>query len=484
MFASRLLQQSGRALSLSSTRSLASAAAATSPALPEYLLRVPPTRVSVLSNGMRVATEQSVGETATVGVFINAGSSFETAEESGIAHFLEHMSFKGTSTRTQHSIEQEVEHMGASLNAFTSREQTVYYANVFKDKLGQGVDLLSDILQNSKYDPKHIEAERNTILLELEDTEANAQEMVMDHLHAASFQNSSLGNTILGPVENIKRISRDDLIKYVKSHYTADRMVLAAAGAVDHDALCDMAEKAFAKLPASGNSPAPTAAYFTPGMVEHVDESMEDLIHFAIAYEGVGHTDPDYYAMALIQNMIGSWNRLDATNFSNASFLTEVFAEGQWGGSKPRVHSYQAFTTSYHETGLFGTYVVAPTHPHHGIDYDLEYVTKAICQEPFKIAQRSVLAAQLDRAKAQLKAAILAHLDGTTPVCMNLGQSILTLGRTISPAELFMRIDAVSTKDIQRACDRFSEPSVVALGSTDAFSDYNQIARWSVTNLK
>jgi mitochondrial-processing peptidase subunit beta len=197
----------------------------------------------------------------------------------------------------------------------------------------------------------------------------------------------------------------------------------------------------------------------------------------------VGHTDPDYYAMALIQNMIGSWNRLDSTNFSNSSFLTEVFAEGQWGGSKPRVNSYQAFTTSYHETGLFGTYVVAPTHVHHGLDYDLEYITKAIAQEPFKIAQRSALPTQLERAKAQLKAAILTHLDGTTPVCMNLGQSILTIGRTISPAELFMRIDAVSVTDIQRSCARFGDAAVVALGSTDAFSDYNQITRWSINGL-
>jgi mitochondrial-processing peptidase subunit beta len=94
---------------------------------------------------------------------------------------------------------------------------------VFKDKVDQGVDILSDILQNSQYDPKHIEAERNTILLELEDTEANPQEMVMDHLHAAAFQKSPLGNTILGPVENIKRIGRDDLVNYVQSHYTADR---------------------------------------------------------------------------------------------------------------------------------------------------------------------------------------------------------------------------------------------------------------------
>merc|ERR1711907_534353 len=211
--------------------------------------RAASTEVSTLSNGLRVASEDSGGETATVGVWIDAGSSFETDADNGSAHFLEHLSFKGTNKRSQHQLEKEIENIGGHLNAYTSREQTVYYAKVFKNDVPQAIDILSDILQNSKLDAGAIERERGVIMREMEEVMQNKEEVIFDELHATAYQGTSLGRTILGPTENIMSITRNDLEKYIQTHYTAPRMCVAGAGAVTHDQLCDLSSKAFDALP-------------------------------------------------------------------------------------------------------------------------------------------------------------------------------------------------------------------------------------------
>merc|ERR1712142_1151732 len=214
----------------------------------QTLLNVPPTRVSVLDNGMRVATEDTGSPTATVGLWIDTGSRFETSANNGVAHFLEHMAFKGTSKRSQTDLELEVENLGAHLNAYTSREQTVFYAKCLSEDLERAVEILSDILTNSTFGEQEIERERGVILREMQEVEMNLQEVVFDHLHAVAYQGTPLGRTILGPTGNIKSISRDDLTNYIKDHYKGPRMVLAGAGGVDHGKLCSLAEKYFAKI--------------------------------------------------------------------------------------------------------------------------------------------------------------------------------------------------------------------------------------------
>lgn len=204
--------------------------------------------MSTLPNKFRVASEYRPGETATVGVWIDAGSVFETPENNGTAHFLEHLAFKGTKNRTKEQIEVEIENMGGQLNAYTSREQTVYHAHVFKKDVPKAVEIIADILQNSNLKEEDVERERSVILREMEEVESQTEEVIFDHLHSVAFQETPLGFTILGPERNIKGIKRDDLLNYIKTHYTAPRMVLSAAGAVDHDQLVQLAEKHFSGL--------------------------------------------------------------------------------------------------------------------------------------------------------------------------------------------------------------------------------------------
>ena len=161
---------------------------------------------------MRVATESTpFAETATIGVWIDAGSRYETASNNGTAHFLEHMAFKGTKTRTTAGLEEEIENMGGHLNAYTSREQTTYYAKVFKADVPKAVEILSDILQNSTMDAAHVERERGVILREMEEVEKEVEEVLFDHRHATAFQRTGLGRTILGSADNVRSITRDDL---------------------------------------------------------------------------------------------------------------------------------------------------------------------------------------------------------------------------------------------------------------------------------
>ncbi|KAJ2739449.1 Mitochondrial-processing peptidase subunit beta, partial [Coemansia sp. BCRC 34490] len=179
------------------------------------------TQISTLPNGFTIATESNPAvKTATVGVWVNSGSRSETAKDNGSAHFLEHMAFKGTTSRTQHGIELQIENMGAHLNAYTSREQTVYYAKAFEKDVPQSVEILSDILQNSVLNESAIERERDVILREQQEVEKVVEEVVFDHLHATAFQNSSLGYTILGPRENIMTINKADLKQYISRNYT------------------------------------------------------------------------------------------------------------------------------------------------------------------------------------------------------------------------------------------------------------------------
>ena len=208
-----------------------------------------------MDSGLRVASETVQGsETATVGVWIDAGSRYETADNNGVAHFLEHLAFKGTTKRTQQQLEVEIENMGGHLNAYTSREQTVYFAKVFKSDVGKAVEILSDVLLNSEFSEDAIERERKVILQEMTEVNKQQEELVLDHLHATAFQGTGLGRTILGPEENIMKLKRSDLVDYIQQHYTAPRMVIGGGGAVNHEELCGYASQYFGNLPTAAKN--------------------------------------------------------------------------------------------------------------------------------------------------------------------------------------------------------------------------------------
>jgi len=438
---------------------------------PDYVLRAPTTDITTLDSGMRVASENVVGsETATVGVWIDAGSRYETAKNNGAAHFLEHMAFKGTEKRTQQQLEIEIENMGGHLNAYTSREQTVYFAKVFKQDVGKAVEILSDILLKSKLDEGAIERERDVILREMAEVNKQQEELVLDHLHATAFQGTGLGRTILGPEENIRSLSKADLTDYISTHYTAPRMVISGAGAIDHGELCNLAGEHFGGLPTAPKGSAEIAmdpAVFT-GSDIRVKFDSDNTAHIALAFEGASWTSEYAFPLMLLQTMLGSYDRASGFGKNVASKMCQEVADHELA------HSISTFNTCYKDTGLFGIYAVAPDNK---LDDLMWYVMGNLVR---MVHNPSV--EELERAKVNLKATMLMGLDGNSNVAEDIGRQLLTYGRRMTPAEIFSRIDAITVGDIKATAGKVindQDHALAAVGGIHELPDYNWIRRHS-----
>jgi len=429
----------------------------------QALLNVPQTEVTVLENGMRVASEDSGAPTATVGLWIDTGSRYENASNNGVAHFLEHMAFKGTSKRSQTDLELEVENIGAHLNAYTSREQTVFYAKCLSGDLDQAVEILSDILTNSTFGEQEIERERGVILREMQEVEMNLQEVVFDHLHAVAYQGTPLGRTILGPAKNIKSINRNDLTHYIKTHYKGPRMVLAGAGGVDHAKLCKLAESHFASIGTDYDNEIPidVNCRYTGSDVRVRDDNMP-LAHVAIAVEGCGWTNPDNIPLMVANTLIGNWDRSMGGGANNSSPLAKYCHEMGFA------HSFQSFNTCYKDTGLWGIYFVTDAMNQENMMFNISHEWMRLCN--------NISDFEVDRAKNLLKTNMLLQLDGTTPICEDIGRQMLCYGRRMPQHELEARIDAVDAQLVKDTCFKYIYdrcPAVAAVGPIENLPDYN-----------
>ncbi|VVC91162.1 unnamed protein product [Leptidea sinapis] len=430
----------------------------------EALVNVPPTRLTVLDNGIRVATEDSGAPTATVGLWIDAGSRYETSKNNGVAHFLEHMAFKGTSKRSQTDLELLVENMGAHLNAYTSREQTVFYAKCLANDVPAAIEILADIIQNSSLAEPEIERERGVILREMQDVESNLQEVVFDHLHATAFQGTPLGQTILGPTKNIKKISKADLQQYIKTHYQPSRIVLSGAGGVEHNKLVDLASKHLGGLKNTAlDVPEITPCRYTGSEIRVRDDSMP-LAHIAIAVEGAGWTDADNIPLMVANTLIGAWDRSQGGGANNASYLARA------ASCENLCHSFQSFNTCYKDTGLWGIYFVAEPMQIDDMVYNIHKEWMKLCN--------TVTEGEVERAKNLLKTNMLLQLDGTTPVCEDIGRQILCYNRRIPLHELDARIESVSVQNVRDVCYKYlfdKCPAVAAVGPTEALPEYTRL---------
>ncbi|GAA0162268.1 metalloprotease [Lithospermum erythrorhizon] len=434
------------------------------------ILSTPLTRVTTLPNGLRVATESSLAsKTATVGVWIDAGSRFETEETSGTAHFLEHMIFKGTERRGARELEEEIENMGGHLNAYTSREQTTYFAKVLDRDVPKALDILSDILQNSTFDEKRIARERDVILREMEEVEGQTEEVIFDHLHATAFQYTPLGRTILGSAENVKSITKNDIKNYIATHYTAPRTVIAASGAVKHEDFVEQVKKLFTKLSSDATTTtelvAKAPACFTGSEVRMIDDDIP-LAQFAIAFEGASWTDPDSIALMVMQSMLGSWNKSAGGGKHMGSELVQRVSINEVA------ESMMAFNTNYKDTGLFGVYAVAQPEYLDDLAYIIMNSLSKMC---YRVSDEDVT-----RACNQLKSSLLLHIDGTGPIAEDIGRQLLTYGRRIPYAELFARIDAVDASTVKRVANRFifdKDIALAAVGPIQKLPDYNWFRR-------
>uniref|UniRef100_A0A8D1YFB4 Cytochrome b-c1 complex subunit 1, mitochondrial n=1 Tax=Sus scrofa TaxID=9823 RepID=A0A8D1YFB4_PIG len=411
----------------------------------QALQSVPETQVSQLDNGLRVASEQSSQPTCTVGMWIDAGSRYENEKNNGAGYFVEHLAFKGTKNRPGSALEKEVESMGAHLNAYSTREHTAYYIKALSKDLPKAVELLADIVQNCSLEDSQIEKERDVILQELQENDSSMRDVVFDYLHATAFQGTPLAQSVEGPSENVRKLSRADLTEYVSQHYKAPRMVLAAAGGVEHRQLLDLAQKHFSSL--SGTYvedavPAFTPCRFTGSEIRHRDDALP-LVANAI----IGHYDSTY----------GGGTHMSST-------LASVAA------TRKLCQSFQTFNICYAETGLLGAHFVCDNMSIDDMMFFLQGQWMRLCT--------SATESEVVRGKNILRNALVSHLDGTTPVCEDIGRSLLTYGRRIPLAEWESRIAEVDASVVREVCSKYFYdqcPAVAGLGPIEQLPDYNRI---------
>ncbi|GMM36409.1 mitochondrial processing peptidase [Saccharomycopsis crataegensis] len=443
---------------------------------------LPKTQISKLSNGLTVVSENiPFTSTATVGVWIDSGSRAETTKNNGTAHFLEHLSFKGTKNRTQTGLELEIENIGSHLNAYTSRETTVYYAKTLQKNIPNSIEILSDILTHSVLDPRAIERERDVIIRESEEVDKMYDEVVFDHLHSVAFKDQPLGMTILGPRENILSIQRNDLVDYINENYKGDRMALIGTGAVDHAKLCEFAENSFGHLSKTksrenmfGETPHYDLPVFKSSEMKVEDASVPQT-HIAISVEGVSWSSPEYFTSLVVQAMIGTWDRSMGNGLNNPSKLVNTVAYAGVNNT-PIANSFMSFSTSYSDTGLWGIYLTTDSSNN-------EKLIQGILDEWKRLKKGEFAVEELEKAKNQLKASLLLSLDGTTAVAEDIGRQIVSTGKRLTPEEVFDAVNRVNKDDIVNWCNYrlgAGKISLAALGAVSDIPSYQQISQQMV----
>jgi len=329
------------------------------------------------------------------------------------------------------------------------------------------MDILSDIVTNSQYAESSIERERDVILREMQEVESQMEEAIFDRLHETAYRGCQLGKTILGPPENVKSITRSQIVDYVSTFYVAPRMVIAGAGAIDHQQLVDLSSKFFGAVPTTGKRPIvlEPAAFTGSDLRDRID-SMEDA-HIALGFPVAGWNDPDTYPLMMIQCMLGNWDaKLQGGQYSLSRMVSTIAGESL-------AKSVQVFNTQYSDTGLFGIYAVARPHGQEELMYN---ITRALTNVTYNCDP-----IQLAAAKNQAKMLLLAP-DGSGPVCEDIGRQVLLYGRRLHPTEVVARIDAVDEASVKNAATRYfydRDHALAAIGPIYELPDYDWIRRKS-----
>jgi predicted Zn-dependent peptidase len=409
--------------------------------------------LSRLRNGLQIATDRiETVDTVSLGVWVDIGTRHEPAEINGVAHFLEHMAFKGTKRRSALAIAEEIEAVGGHLNAYTSRESTAYYAKVLKEDVPLAVDILADILQHSAFEPEELERERTVILQEIGQANDTPDDIIFDHFQECAFPDQAIGRPVLGRPEIIRRLGREEVTAYLRDHYGARGMVLAAAGNLDHDRIVELGERLLADMPAE--RPATTEPARYAGGERREERDLEQL-HLVLGFPGLTLDDPDFYAGSVLSTAFGG---------GMSSRLFQEIRE-----KRGLVYTIHCFGHSYRDGGLFGIYAGTG-------EQEAAELVPALCEEVRKL-EDGFSPVELARAKTQLKAGLLMSLESTSTRCEQLAQHLLIHGTPFDPAEIVRRIEAVDDAAIRRVAERWrtAPPTLTALGPLSRLEDFDRV---------
>ena len=367
-------------------------------------------------------------KTATIGIWIKVGGRHETQAQNGIAHFLEHMAFKGTKDRTSFQIVETIENVGGYINAYTSREITNYYCRVLSEDVPLAMDVIADIVLNSTIEENEVDIERGVILQEIGQTNDTPDDIIFDWLQETAYPDQPYGRSILGPSANIKSFSRKDLINFTKSHYNPNRMILCAAGDINHEKLVALSERYF-----SGNA-AKEESKIVPGVFRggerRVNKELEQA-HFALSFQASAITDDDIFASQIFAVAMGG------------GMSSKLFQEIR----EKRGLCYSIFSSidAGSDTGSFTIYAGTSGEK-------LGELSNVIIDE-LRRSMTSVSQNDLEKSRAQIKAGMLMGLESTSNRCERLARTISVWGRTIPLSETIEKINRVSIADLRKVAE-------------------------------
>jgi predicted Zn-dependent peptidase len=412
--------------------------------------------VTRLPSGLTVATHRMEQlESAALGVWVRAGSRSERADEHGISHLLEHMAFKGTARRSAVEIAEEVEAVGGDLNAATSVEATSYYARVLKNDVPLALDILSDILCNSAFDPDELQREKHVIVQEIGAAHDTPEDRAYDMLVEGAFPGQPLGRTILGTKETVTAFSPAAISGYLDRHYRGPSMVVSAAGAVDHDEVVRMAAEGFTKLAGETGPKLAPATYL--GGDEREERDLQEA-QIMLGFEGRAHASPDFHTAQVLAAVLGG------------GMSSRLFQEVR--EKRGLCYSIYSFHWSFNDSGLFGIHAATG-------EGDVAALVPVILTELEKVTD-TLAQREIDKAKAQMRAGLLMALESPAARAGQMARQILIFGRPVPLEELVEKIEAVTVakvKDLAASLFTGSPPTVVGVGPITGLMERGEVAR-------
>lgn len=401
------------------------------------------TNITTLDNGLRVITcPMRETETATLSLWVDVGSRYETPENNGISHFLEHMAFKGTDTRNAKEIAEAFDSIGGIVNASTGREHTSYYAKTLKEDFYTAADIMSDILLHSTFDKEELERERHVILQEIAMTNDTPDDIVFDYYQETAFPNQAIGQSILGPSKNIRNFTQDDLKEYIQTHYTPDRMVVSAGGNIQHNEVVEFFNSRFGKIK-KNSQPTEKESLYQGGLYRK-EKDLEQT-HLVLGFEGINYHHNDIYTIQILSGILGG------------GFSSRLFQEIR--EKRGLAYSISAYSTSYTDTGLLTIYT--------GVDPHSVEECLHVLYEELRNAAADITEEELERAKKQAIAPLLMGIESSAFRAEDSARNLICLGRQIPISETIEKVNQISVADVQlclheRLC---SAPTVAAIGN-------------------
>lgn len=414
-------------------------------------------QITRLDNGLTIATDPiSSVESVTIGVWCKTGSRYETPEQNGVAHYFEHMVFKGTKTKSAKDIAETLENVGGDMNAYTGREMTAFYARVLKEHLPVALDLIADILINPSFPEEEMEKERGVILQEIGMYHDSPDDHVYTIFQQAIFGNHALGAPIIGTEQTVKSFKTADIQHFLREYYHPQNMILCCSGNVDHDRLVNDVEHLFKNLPQKPQNTAPHSFTGNHHQIVVEDRSTLEQTHVLLGFKGLGYRETKKTAALKI-----------AANILGGGMSSRLFQEIR--EERGLAYAVYGFSQAYQETGIVGFYA--------GTAHDKVSELVPVMYDHIRHLDSTLLDSEIDRVKAQMKSRSLMSLESTYSRCDRLGRGMIQFPKPRTIHDLMDELNSITKEDIISVCQSVftHPPSIAAIGKQSELPDFKTL---------